>query len=94
MSNKCVKIILEKCRKKEVKIVEEITFLNILDKLNWLIVRNRSYEAKRLVKQEIENLKSITEENCKRFKLNKTYCRLCKNLNCNNNQNNATKKEV
>ena len=85
---------LEICRKKEVKIVEEMTLLNILHRLNWLIVRNRSYEAKRLVKQEIENLKSITEKNCKRFKLNKAYCRVCKNLNCNNNQNNATKKDV
>ena len=36
---------------------------NILDKLNWLIARNRLYEAKKLVKQEIGNLKSITEKN-------------------------------
>lgn len=68
--------------------------LNILDRLHWLIVRNRSFEAKRLVKQEIENLKGITEKNCKSYKINKTYCRVCMNLNCNNNQNNATKKEV
>lgn len=68
--------------------------LNILDKLNWLIARNRLYEAKKLVKQEIGNLKSITEKNCKRFKLNKTYCRVCTNLNCNNNQKNVTKKDV
>lgn len=74
--------------------MEEITLLNILDRLDWLIVRNRSYEAKKLVKQEIENLKSITEKNCKRFKLNKTYCRVCTNLNCNNNQKNVTKKDV
>lgn len=94
MSNKCVKIILEECHKKEVEIVEEITMLNIIDKLNWLIVRNRSYEAKKLVKQEIENLKEITEKNCKSFKINKTYCKVCKNSNCNINQNNATKKEV
>lgn len=68
--------------------------LNILDKLNWLIVRNRSFEAKKLVKREIENLKGITEKNCKSFKINKTYCKVCKNLNCNNNQYNSTKKEV
>ena len=68
--------------------------LNILDRLALLIVRNRLYEPKRLVKQEIENLKLITEKNCKRFKLNKTYYRVCKNLNCNNNQNNVTKKDV
>ena len=74
--------------------MEEITLLNILDRLDWLIVRNRSYEDKKLVKQEIENLKSITEKNCKRFKLNKTYCRVCTNLNCNNNQKNVTKKDV
>ena len=68
--------------------------LNILDKLNWLIVRNRSVAAKILVKREIENLKGITEKNCKSFKINKTYCKVCKNLNCNNNQYNSTKKEV
>lgn len=67
--------------------------LNIFDRLDWLIVRNRSFEAKRLIKQELENLKSITEKKCKRFKLNKTYCRVCKNLNCNNNKNNTTQKD-
>ena len=61
--------------------------LNILDRLDWLIVRNRSYEAKRLVKQEIENIKEITEKNCRRYKLKKTYCQVCSNLNCNYNQN-------
>ena len=70
--------------------------LNILNRLEWLVVRNRSYEAKRLVKQEIENLKEITEKNCKRYKLNKTYCLICSNLNCNNNKNKISnmKKEV
>lgn len=67
--------------------MEETTMLNILDRLDWLIVRNRSYEAKRLVKQEIENVKEITEKNCRRYKLNKTYCQVCSNLNCNYNQN-------
>lgn len=61
--------------------------LSILNRLEWLVLRNRSYEAKRLVKQEIENVKEITEKNCKRYKLNKTYCLICSNLNCNNNKN-------
>lgn len=65
--------------------------LNILNKLDWLIVRNRSYEAKRLVKQEIENVKEITEKNCRRYKLNKTYCSVCSNFNCNYNQNQKEK---
>lgn len=60
--------------------------LNILNRLDWLIVRNRSYEAKRLVKQEIENVKEITERNCRKYKLNKTYCQVCSNLNCNQNK--------
>lgn len=71
--------------------MEEITMLNILDRLEWLVVRNRSYEAKRLVKQEIENIKGITEKNCKRYKLNKTYCLVCSNLNCSNNKNKTKK---
>lgn len=68
--------------------------LNILDRLDCLIVRNRSFEAKRLVQQELNNIRKITEKNCKRLRLNKTYCRVCTNLNCNNNQNKVTQKEV
>ena len=37
--------------------MQKIIMLNILNRLEWLVVRNRSYEAKRLVKQEIENIK-------------------------------------
>ena len=61
--------------------------LNLLDKFEWLLVRNRSFEAKRLVKQELENIKGITEQNCKKIKLRKDYCVMCKNYNCNKNIN-------
>lgn len=66
--------------------MQKIIMLNILDRLEWLVVRNRSYEAKRLVKQEIENIKGITEKKCKKSKINKNYCLICSNLNCNNNK--------
>lgn len=61
--------------------------LEILDKIEWLIVRNRFIEARRIVKQELENLNGITEQKCKRLKINQGYCRICRNRNCNLNEN-------
>lgn len=61
--------------------------LEILDKIEWLIVRNRFIEARRIVKQELENLNGITEQKCKRLKINQVYCRICRNRNCNLNKN-------
>lgn len=66
--------------------MEENTMLKLLDGFEWLLVRNRSFEAKRLVKQELENIKGITEQKCKKIKLRKDYCVMCKNYNCNNNK--------
>lgn len=60
--------------------------LEILDKIEWLIVRNRFIEARRIVKQELENLNGITEQKCKRLKINRGYCRICKNINCKLNK--------
>ena len=37
--------------------MKETIMLNLLDKLEWLIVRNRLCEAKHLIEQEIENCK-------------------------------------
>ena len=61
---------IDKCK----KIFNEDTYtLNILDRFNWLIERNRTFEAKRVVIQEKNNLLGITEQ-------------VCKNLNCNLNE--------
>ena len=70
--------------KKEVEIMKETVMLNILDKLEWLIVRNRTFEAKRRLKIELENLRGITEQQCKLTKVRKDYCNFCWNYNCNN----------
>lgn len=67
--------------------MKESIMLNIFDKLEWLIVRNRSYEAKGLLKRELNNVMGITEKNCKLIKLRKDYCAFCKNFNCNKNIN-------
>ena len=70
------------------QILKEDTYtLNLLGRFNWLIDRNRTFEAKRLVKQEKENLLGITELECKRRKVNEGYCKVCTNRNCNLNQN-------
>ena len=68
-------------------ILNEDTYtLNILDRFNWLIERNRTFEAKRVVIQEKNNLLGITEQICKLRPINKGYCKVCKNLNCNLNE--------
>lgn len=59
----------------------------LLERFEWLIVRNRFVEARRLVEQEIDNANGVTVEKCKRFKVNKGYCRVCTNYNCSNNEN-------
>ena len=38
---------------------------------------NHLFVAKRLVRREIENLKGITEQKCKKKKVNKTNCNYC-----------------
>lgn len=67
-------------------IMEEKVMLTILDKIIWLIDRNRFVEARRIVKQELDNLKGITEKNCKLLKLRKDFCNHCRNYNCNLNK--------
>ena len=79
---------IDKCK----KIFNEDTYtLNILDRFNWLIERNRTFEAKRVVIQEKNNLLGITEQICKLRPINKGYCRICKNRNCNLNENKENK---
>lgn len=41
--------------------MKEKVMLNTLDKLEWLVVRNRTFEAKKVLKIELENIKGITE---------------------------------
>lgn len=72
--------------------MEESTILNVLYKLKWLIIRNRTFEMKRLIKQELNNLKGVTEKTCKLIKIRKDYCIVCKNLNCNKKQNSGIQK--
>ena len=73
--------------------MEEKVLLWHLDRLERLIEKDDLYYARRYNKQEIENIKGITEQKCKRHVVNKGYCRLCKNLTCNLNNNENMKKE-
>lgn len=65
--------------------------LALLERFNWLIERNRTFEAKRVVEQEKNNLLGITEQICKLRPMNNGYCRVCKNINCNLNENKENK---
>lgn len=73
--------------------MEEEVLLWHLDRIERLIEEEDLYYARRFNKQEIENIKGITEKNCKRHLVNKGYCRICKNLSCNLNNNENMKKE-
>lgn len=42
--------------------MEEQTMLRILDKFIWYAERNRIFEAKRYVNQELDNIKGISEQ--------------------------------
>lgn len=75
---------IDECTKKIDK--EDIYTLRILKRLNLLIERNRTFEARRVVIQEKENLLGITEQKCKRRKINQGYCKVCTNINCNLNE--------
>ena len=65
--------------------MEEADMLIILERIIWLIDRNRFVEARRLIQRELENLQGITEHTCKRKTVNKGCCKVCENLNCNEN---------
>lgn len=58
-----------------------------LNRMVWLLDKNRSFEMKRWIKQELENTKGFTEQICKRRKIKDEYCERCTNYNCNLNKN-------
>lgn len=69
--------------------MDEIKLLEVLNRLRICIERDSLMIAKDLVQLEINNLKGITEKNCKNTKY---YCygwacKYCSNLNCNQNSN-------
>lgn len=68
--------------------MKETVMLNILDKLEWLIVRNRTFEAKKVLRIELDNLKGITQKNCSntRYYFYDWTCRYCLNMNCESNK--------
>ena len=71
--------------------MEELKMIQILDRFIWYANRNRLIEAQRVVKQELNNLNGITEQKCKSRKMNKNWCKICKNRNCNLNVNSEYK---
>ena len=65
--------------------MEEIKMLEILNRIKVCIKRDSLMIAKDLVRLEINNLKGITEKNCKNTKYYYDNCKFCSNLNCNAN---------
>ncbi len=64
--------------------MDEKRMLEILERIEVCLERNAVLEAKEYVKIEINNIKGITKENCKKTKYHyyDIYCKYC-NLNCN-----------
>lgn len=73
---------------KEAK-MEGTKMLGILNRIKYCLEHDSLDIAKQLTKLEINNLKGITEQNCKNTKYYyyDWYCKYCSNLNCNSNQN-------
>lgn len=63
--------------------------LEIIKRIQLILELDHLYEAKEYIKIEIENLKGITEKNCKnsRYYCNDWYCKECRNFNCSGNMN-------
>ena len=63
--------------------------LEILKRIRICLEHRALYEAREYTKLEINNLKGITEKNCKssRYYCDDWYCNQCKNLNCSGNMN-------
>ncbi len=68
--------------------MENERMLEILDKIQICLKRNSMDTAKELINIELNNLKEITQENCKNTKyyFYEGYCKYCNNLNCRNNK--------
>ncbi len=69
--------------------MEESTMLELLNRIKICIDRDSLDIAKDLTRLEINNLKGITEKNCKSLKYYcyDWACKSCSNLNCNSNRN-------
>ena len=69
--------------------MEKIKMLEILKRIKNCLEHKALYEAREYTKLEINNLKGITEKECKnsRYYCNDWYCKECRNLNCTGNMN-------
>ncbi len=69
--------------------MSEEKVLEMLNRLYICLKNNSINNARELIRIEIENLKGITEQNCKNTKyyFYDCYCKYCNNLNCNSNRN-------
>ena len=63
--------------------------LEILKRVQICLERNSLYEAREYIKLEIDNLKGVTEKNCKssKYYCDGWYCNQCMNFNCSGNMN-------
>lgn len=69
--------------------MEKEQIIDILQMIKSCLNNDLLFEAKELIKIEINNLKGITEQNCKNTKyyFYDWYCKYCSNVNCGSNKN-------
>ncbi|MCR5146765.1 MAG: hypothetical protein K6B70_05430 [Clostridia bacterium] len=76
--------------------MDEKKMVVLLYRLERQCNRNGLFVIKKLLDQELKNLKGITEKVCKKRKIREDYCNYCDNINCNLNllKESETEKEI
>ena len=69
--------------------MEQTTLLEIICRIKNLLEQDHIFEAREYTQLEINNLKGITQENCKNtmYAFYPMYCDSCRNINCEDNKN-------
>ena len=67
--------------------MENIRFLEVINRIKSCLLNNDSYIAKEYLRLEIKNLQELTEKKCENIKyFGTSYCNYCLNENCNENK--------
>lgn len=63
--------------------IKKQAVIDILKRINVLLIKGAYFEAREYIRIEIENLEGKTPKKCKN---EIGYCKICRNINCPNNK--------
>lgn len=66
--------------------IEKNVVIDILKRIESLLLNDSSYEAREYIKIEIDNFEGITPKKCKNTKYYYYFCDKCSNENCPDNK--------